>query len=216
MTHNQPADLICLADQWTKLWCRIRGTGDPLQLFCSIVDAYAEPPRAYHSLRHIETCLSEFRQSCQLCENPDEVEIALWFHDAVYNPRANDNEERSAEFATTTLRESGLLNDFIRRTHDLILATKHAAVPIERDASVLVDIDLSIIGKPVKEFDDYERMIREEYEWVPDEAFKAGRAKILRQFVKRPYIYSMEIFRSKYEVQARINLERSIRRLTKA
>jgi len=165
---------------------------------------YSYPYRAYHNLNHIENCLDEFEDAKHLIENKAEVEIALWFHDAIHY-----NEEESAELAYRILKEQGLLS-FGQRVSDLILTTKHNKIPEQNDAKFLVDIDLSILGKPVGEFDEYERNIRKEYDWVPEELFRPKRANILQEFLNRPIIYFTDFFRQKYEEQARINLERSL------
>jgi predicted metal-dependent HD superfamily phosphohydrolase len=95
---------------------------------------------------------------------------------------------------------------------ELIAATKHSSVPPTADARVVTDIDLSILGQPAEVFDAYDRAIRLEYAHVGDEAFAAGRAKVLRQFLERPAIYSTESFRGWYEAAARENLARAIAR----
>lgn len=97
----------------------------------------------------------------------------------------------------------------------MILATKHDALPEFADAQRLVDIDLSILGAPPPRFDQYEGQVRLEYAWVNDVAFKAGRSKILKQFLDRPSIYGMDLFRDQLEQRARDNLARSIAALNK-
>ena len=160
---------------------------------------YAEPHRRYHTMEHIEHCLREFdpRQA----REPEAVELAIWFHDAVYDTRRSDNEERSAAWLLELMPEA-------KRAAELILVTKHhrASTP---DEALLVDVDLAILGQPGDVFDRYERRIREEYAWVPGILFRHKRAKILRGFLERPFIYGTEHFRAKYEAAARANLLRS-------
>lgn len=136
------------------------------------------------------------------------MELALWFHDLIYDPRAKDNEERSAERAGEVAQMMKLSQTRVR---DLILATKHSVVPIGRDAQLVVDMDLSILGAPAVRFGEYETQIREEYAWVPEPIFRTERGRILRSFLARPAIYSTEEFRSRLEGRARENLERSLR-----
>jgi len=138
------------------------------------------------------------------------VELALWLHDAVYDPRARDNEERSAEWAKSLAVKKGLDAD---RAAGLVLATKHELSTLTPDARLVVDIDLSILGQPAERFDKYERGIRFEYAWVSQQKFREVRAKILEGFLERPAIYGIAHFRVKYEAPARENLRRSIRRL---
>jgi predicted metal-dependent HD superfamily phosphohydrolase len=162
---------------------------------------YAEPHRRYHTLEHIEHCLREFdpRQA----REPEAVELAIWFHDAIYDTRRSDNEERSAAWLLELLPEA-------KRAAELILVTKHHK-PSTPDEALLVDVDLAILGQPAERFDLYERQIREEYAWVPGPIFRMKRASIMRGFLKRPFIYGTDAFRAKYEAAARANLSRSKR-----
>lgn len=95
----------------------------------------------------------------------------------------------------------------------LILATQHHTLPDVPGAALVVDIDLSILGRPAAEFDRYEAAIRQEYEWVPEPAYRQARLRILDGFVARPAIYQTAFFQERYEAQARLNLARSIQRL---
>jgi predicted metal-dependent HD superfamily phosphohydrolase len=140
------------------------------------------------------------------------VELALWFHDAIYDPRRYDNEELSAALAAETV-SSFLSTTDTMALRELILATKHSAVPIDPDAALVVDIDLSILGRSKEIFDAYENGIREEYDWVPAKAFASGRASILKRFLERPRIYTHDFFFQRYESQARINLTQSVEHL---
>ena len=174
---------------------------------------YSEPHRCYHKLAHIDDCLGEFDRAKQLATDPAAVELAIWFHDAVYDPRAADNEERSAELAKDWLSDvhaSDALTDSVGR---LILATKNHEASLHADAALLVDVDLSILGKPPEQFWEYERQIREEYAWVEKSVFAAKRAEILRRFLARERIYQTGIFH-RIEAQARANLRASVQRLS--
>lgn len=136
-----------------------------------------------------------------------------WFHDAIYDTKSKNNEKESAELSYRILKDSGLKDCFGKKVYGLILATKHQTMPKEIDAQAIVDIDLSILGKPTEEFEEYEKNIRKEYWWVSKKKFKAGRNSILKTFLSRPNIYSTDFFRNKYENQARINLERTLAKL---
>jgi predicted metal-dependent HD superfamily phosphohydrolase len=191
-------------------WKRVGAQGDPAPVHARLVASYSEPHRAYHNLAHIQHCLAEFEKARPLAAVPDSIEMAIWFHDAVYNSRAKDNEERSAELALSVAREAMLPAAFGQRVADLILATRHNAPPGDPDAALLVDVDLSILGQPVERFNEYERQIRKEYNWVEASAFAAGRGAVLKSFLERSSIFSTPFFRDKYERQARENLKRSI------
>lgn len=201
---------------WLALWKRLGAQGDAKVVYNDLMARYSESHRAYHTLEHIGHCLDELEQVRHLATNPDAVELALWYHDAIYDTKAkdNDNEERSAELVVEMMRNALLSDDFGRSVTNLIIATKHTATPSDPDVQLLVDIDLSILGQAENKFDEYERQVRKEYEWVPEDAFVAGRSTILKSFLGRPSIYSTRFFRNKYEVQARRNIARSLEQLS--
>jgi predicted metal-dependent HD superfamily phosphohydrolase len=141
---------------------------------------------------------------------PGEAALALWYHDAIYDTHASDNEARSAALARAVLAAAGAQEPTIVSVERLILATKHDAVPRDRDAQILVDIDLSILGADEPRYQEYETQIRREYAWVDEGAFRSGRTKVLRSFLDRPFIYSTTEFRSRLEAPARNNLARAL------
>ena len=145
--------------------------------------------------------------------NPTAVEFALWFHDSVYDPRANDNEERSAALARQCLEEGKVARGIPDATCQLIMATKAHDATLHKDAGVVVDVDLAILGKPDDRFHEYELQIREEYSWVPDKTFAAGRIEVLHRFFTRPRIYHTDWFFDHYEGHARRNIARSLEKL---
>ena len=199
-------------NRWIEL-CNAAGiSGDNGSTFTRLVAAYSEPHRRYHNLRHISECQHEFDPVRSYAHSPVAVELAIWFHDAIYDTKAPDNEERSAAWAQEFLREAAdsTLGDRVAR---LVLATKRHDITLDEDAGLLVDVDLSILGQPEKRFWEYETQIRQEYSWVEDAVFRAKRAEILEQFLARERIYSTEQLSVKYEHQARKNLEASIVRL---
>ena len=170
--------------------------------------AYAEPQRHYHTQQHLGECLSAFDGALALAEHPAEVEIALWFHDAVYDVKGHDNEQCSADWARDALRDAGVDTGSAQRVHDLVMATRHTAVPSGQDERLLVDIDLSILGAERARFDEYEQQIRREYAYVPGFLFRRKRREILKGFLDRPAIYSTPHFHDRLEARARDNLRR--------
>jgi predicted metal-dependent HD superfamily phosphohydrolase len=199
--------------RWNELLRRLCGKGCSGKSFLRIVDAYAEPHRSYHTGDHIEACLAEFDRIRELCESPDQVECALWLHDVVYDPRASDNEEKSALWGMEILSGSGCPKRAVNHVRELILDTKHVQPPVSMDARLMVDIDLSILGQSSVVFDAYEKSIRAEYSWVPEESYRTGRSKVLHSFFQRPSIFFTKRFEEFYGVQARKNLENSLRAL---
>ncbi|HEY9661705.1 MAG TPA: hypothetical protein V6C65_24885 [Allocoleopsis sp.] len=200
-------------DRFQQLYHRLGGCGDASSMLSSLMEAYAQPHRAYHTLVHLQDCLQQFDRVRNQTEQPDEVEMALWFHDAVYMPQAGNNEEQSATWATEGLLTSGVDADRVSRMASLILDTRHDRPPATQDCKILLDVDLSILGREPAEFAAYERQIRTEYHWVAEEAYCTKRAAILESFLARPAIYQTEFFRSRLETQARENLTQSIARL---
>lgn len=200
--------------RWTELWKRIGARGDGLDVFDRLEAAHGEPARTYHTATHVRHCLEELDRDRSLAARPDEVEMALWFHDAVYVPGAGDNENRSADWALTALTSAGTAPDRAQRIQALILATGHSDIPADPDARLLCDIDLSILGQSRAAFDEFERQIRHEYAWVPEPYYRRTRSKVLAGFLRRESIYQTEPFASRYEARARENLERALRNLS--
>lgn len=177
---------------------------------CALIASYAEPQRQYHTARHIEDCLAKLDESRHLAEDAGEVELALWFHDAVYNPLKVGNELASAEWATRFLREAGAEPGRIERVHALIMATQHSVLATTDDVKLLVDIDLSILGADEAGYAEFERNVRREYRWVPYFLYRKKRREILQSFLGRSQIYSLTLFRERFELRARDNLRRAI------
>lgn len=196
--------------RWNNLIDRLTGNPPPGDFFKQLVDAYSEPHRCYHNISHIEHCLEEFNAVVSLCKLPDEVEFAIWLHDVVYDPHASDNEEMSALRARKILSESNCPETKANNIQELILATRHIHSPATMDAKLIVDIDISILGQIPAIFDKYEENIRAEYSWVTEEAYRAGRSRILRGFLDKPSIYSTEGFEKMYGHQARENIKKTL------
>lgn len=202
-----------LSRSWARAWNGLDAEGHGLALRDALLEAWSEPQRQYHTLRHLGDCLALFEATMQLAERPAEVEIALWFHDAVYDLRARDNEARSAAWAEQALAAAGVAAPARSRVYALIMATCHSALPASADERLLVDIDLSILGADGERFEEYEVQVRQEYAWVPGLLFRRKRREILEGFLARPAIYATTWFRDRFETQARANLQRSVARL---
>jgi predicted metal-dependent HD superfamily phosphohydrolase len=201
-------------DRWTALCTAAGASGDSAPLYHQLRAAYSEPHRRYHNLRHIAECLNELDPVRGLVQAPNAVELAVWFHDAVYDTHAADNEERSAALARSELQKLGAGEVLISTIERLVLATKRHDVSLDNDAPTLVDVDLSILGQSPERFLEYERQIREEYGWVPQQTFCEKRAEILKSFLARKRIFSTEWFFNRYEVRARANLALSVAALS--
>jgi predicted metal-dependent HD superfamily phosphohydrolase len=202
--------------RWLQLWSRLRAHGDGQLSFVQLAAAYTEPNRQYHTLEHIRDCLAELDDCCALARYPDELEAGIWFHDAVYQPGASDNEERSADLAGTILLQAGVLRNMVDRIADLVLVTKHVSSPRDEDQQLICDIDLTVLGRESSVFVEFERRIRQEYAWVPDNVYRRERSAVLSGFLARASIYFTPRFRERYEARARANISELLAQLNDA
>ena len=197
---------------WIEAW-RALGVAAPGGLHERLLAAWSEPQRHYHTLQHLAECLDLAEELRQEMAHPAEVVLALWFHDAVYDVRAHDNEARSAQWAAQALRDTGVSAEARERVDGLIMATCHGAAdapPASPDSAVLLDIDLAILGAPEPRFAEYEAQIRAEYAWVPPDVFTVKRREVLRSFLERERIYATDTMHLRFEAQARRNLARAV------
>ena len=135
------------------------------------------------------------------------VQLAAWFHDVIYNPQAQDNEEKSAEYAESTLSALKIPQIIIDRVKQLILTTKnHQALPTDIDSQILLDADLAILGATEWEYQTYAQAIRQEYSWMSDVVYQIGRQQILYNFLQRERLYLTDYAYTNLEKKARRNL----------
>ena len=190
------------------------------QALDAIADAlarhYSEPVRAYHTAAHIAAMLADYLPFERHAQSPAAVTLAILYHDVIYDPQRSDNEAASAAFAATALRGLGAPAALTARITDLIVATKHGATnpdPADRDCALLLDLDLAVLGGTPAAYRAYADAIRIEYAHVPDAAYRAGRAHVLKQFLAAPHIYRTDEFRARLDVRARENLAKEIAQL---
>ena len=198
-----------LPQRWQSLW-RELGLPAPAGLLHALLEAYSEPQRHYHTLQHLEECFVHFDALKGAAQHPLDIELALWFHDSVYDVHAHDNELQSAAWADRALRDAGLSIEACTRIHTLIMATCHAALPASNDARLLTDIDLAILGAAPARFAEYEAQIRREYAHVPPALFAARRSAILQAFLERTPLFQTPACRDRFEPAARRNLAGAI------
>lgn len=179
---------------------------------------YGEPHRAYHTWAHVEALLALADGRRDHIADPKAMTLAILFHDAVYDPRAGDNERRSTVLMHGTL--AGILDPAtLDRAEALILATETHSLPettdptLESDAALFLDMDLAILGAPPAHFADYDAAIRREFSHVPDELYRIGRIAVLNRFLSRDRLYLTDAFHHQLETQARSNLAAAIVRL---
>ena len=201
---------VDLAVSWRRGWRGIGARDDADALCASLMSAYREPQRRYHTLQHLGECIDLLERVGALATHPADVEVGLWFHDAVYDAQRSDNEARSAAWLRRTADATGVATAVTERVCKLIMATRHAALPEGVDEQLLVDIDLAILAAPEPRFAEYERQIRAEYAFVPEVTFTARRRAILAGFLDRERIYSTPRLHDELERSARANLARAI------
>ena len=176
-----------------------------------LVRAYSEPGRHYHNLDHIATLLELLDRHGEAVRTRDAVELAIFFHDAVYVPTRSDNEAASAALARARLTELGASDALVSEVGRLIHATRHGASIADADGdpdlALLLDLDLSILGAERPAYAAYARAIRSEYAIVPDMLYRPGRRRVLAEFLARPRIYATPRLRDLWEAAARSNLE---------
>lgn len=182
--------------------------GDP-DLFAQLEGHYSGADRHYHGAPHIADCLAQLAEHRSSAEDLASLEMAVWFHDVIYDTTKQDNEEQSAALATQYLTGAGAERELVSSVSDLIVATK-THVSFSDDCSLLLDIDLSILGAPPEAFESYDQAIRREFHWVPDETYRAARANVLQSFLERERIYQTKDFRDRLEERARDNLRRKL------
>ena len=159
--------------EWGALMGRL-GLAESLGQHASLLRAYSESHRHYHTLAHLDDCLARLSEVRDDVPKPDEVELALWFHDAVYKTRSGTNEQESADLAQAFLEQSGAGSALIEAVRDHILATCHDGDPERPGSKWMVDVDLAILGQDRAHYARFERDVRKEYWWVPRSLFVAS------------------------------------------
>ena len=199
-------------EDWTGLMARL-GFAPAPDVFRQLQFAYGEAHRAYHTGAHVAACLAHLSTHQDMAKRPDEIRLALWFHDAIYDPFAQDNERKSADWAVRFCKENGATDEFCARIDRLIMVTEHDVLPLTEDEALLIDCDLAILGAAEDRYDWFEQAVRKEYQKVPGLLFRRGRRKILQGFLDRPNIFQTAYFQEAYEKRARNNLGRAIKAL---
>jgi predicted metal-dependent HD superfamily phosphohydrolase len=195
---------------WSVYWQELGARDGGPDLHRRLVACWSEKHRHYHTLQHLRECFEHFDASRGDARAPAEIAVALWFHDAFYDPTRDDNEDRSADWARDAAVEAGMAQATAQRLHALVMATKHEVMPEDADTKLLVDIDLSILGADPLRFDESNEQIRREFAHVPEPEWKIGRRKVLRGFLDRPRLYGTERYHAALEVRARDNLQRAL------
>ena len=188
------------------------GSADPGRLFDEVSRRYREPHRRYHTPQHIRHCLEQFDLAADLLDDRDAVEMALWFHDVVWEAQAApaSNERRSADLFVERL--GGALHERFRDTvYRLVMVTVYPSEPATPDEGYMVDIDLSSFGLPWEEFRRDSQAVRDELPHLTDEEFFPKQHRFLRMLLGRERFFVTDFFAERYERTARDNIERLLR-----
>ena len=200
---------------WVRLMDRYGiSPADAYPVFDRLAAAHSEPARHYHTLEHVAEMLRVAGRLMEPANDGDAIQLAVWFHDAVYDPKAKDNEARSAELMSDALAPLSLPAELIQHVADMIRATAHTGdSPADADTAVLLDADLAILAADEWRYLKYAEAIRKEYAWVDDAAYRTGRAAVLQAFLDRPRIYRTARFHDMGEEPARRNMAAEMERL---
>ncbi|MEU5834391.1 hypothetical protein ABZ820_12075 [Streptomyces diacarni] len=220
--------------RWDALLRSARGGAegpDPAPYGEDLLRRWAEPHRRYHATAHLSAVLDRVEELTAHQEepapsattgdepaahqgDPDAVRLAAWFHDAVYRPDRSENEERSARLAERALPEAGVSAARTAEVARLVrLTVTHEAAPDDVNGALLCDADLAVLAGSPEEYAHYAAEVRQEYAFVPDTAFREGRAAVLRQLLSLPHLFCTSYGRAHWEQPARHNLTTELRLL---
>ena len=206
-----------LEDRWVVLVARWGARRPSAEAgFASITSRYCQPWRRYHTLDHVAAVLATIDEllESEPVDDAEAVQLAGWLHDIVYDPTRSDNEVQSAVYARRALSVIRVPVAITDETARLIeLTAGHEVASGDRNAMVLVDADLAILGAPPDEYDRYAAGIRDEYAHVGDDAFRSGRRAVLEPFLARPRLFRTDTAHERFDAPARENLRREIRAL---
>ncbi|MEU3629467.1 HD domain-containing protein [Streptomyces fradiae] len=179
----------------------------PARYADELLRRWAEPQRRYHTTDHLLAVLRRVDDLAGYADDLPAVQLAAWFHDAVYLPERDTNEERSARLAERALPELGVGPSRTAEAARLVrLTVTHDPAPGDRDGEVLCDADLAVLAGDPEAYAAYAAAVREEYGFVPDDAFRQGRAAVLRRLLTLPRLFRTPYGAEHWEPTARRNL----------
>ncbi|HRJ66341.1 MAG TPA: hypothetical protein PLW48_04325 [Alphaproteobacteria bacterium] len=212
-----------LVERFQSLWQRL-GAEDGAGVAAAgarLLALYAAPARAYHNQTHLEDVLAklDWAQSALVHSGElsgldstarrrlfDTLALALFYHDAVYDAKAKDNEAQSREMMKRDAAAFGINNALIADAARLIDLTAHHGAAARLDEKIMADCDLAILGAAPEGFKKYDAAIRTEYAHVPAPLYAAGRAKVLQGFLDTPQLFKTRAFADSFDAAARRNL----------
>ena len=195
------------------MWQQLDVQSPDAELLRNAMQRYGEPHHRYHTTQHLNECFAYFDADRSEAMHPAEIELELWFHDAIYDATRHKNEQQSADWLRSILMSAGGSTTVADRVHALVMVTCHKALPVALDEQILVDAYPSILAATPARFDQYETQVRAEYQWIPDETYRNKRAEMLQAFLNRKSIHNTAYFKANSEANARRNLVASIANL---
>jgi predicted metal-dependent HD superfamily phosphohydrolase len=193
------------SEPWLVRWGRIL-PGNP-GLGVDLLARYREPSRSYHDLGHLENVLTAVISLRAEAADIEAVQLAAWFHDAVYDVHSQDNEEQSARLAEGTLTTAGLVPTLVAEVCRLVRLTEsHDPGPDDANGAVLCDADLAVLASDPAGYAEYVTKVRTEYAHLGDARFASGRARVLRQLLGLPRLFHTVAGHQRWEATARANL----------
>ncbi|MFG2294036.1 hypothetical protein [Streptomyces sp. NPDC048603] len=196
-----------LAAAWNETATAAGARRDPAPYAARLLSAWAEPQRRYHTTEHLAAVLAHVDTLAGHAADVHAVRLAAWFHDAVYRPDRSENEERSAALAERALSELGLDEERTAEVARLVrLTVTHHPAPGDTNGEVLCDADLAVLAGDPDAYAAYVAAVRDEYAFVPEDAFRAGRAAVLRQLLDLPRLFRTPYGTARWEAAARRNL----------
>ncbi len=202
-------------ERFFRLWERCAKPGvdaRPNGIFDRLQEYYREDHRYYHTPQHVQHCLNQVDLAKYELDNADAVELAIWFHDVIYDPQANDNEWQSTEWFRRCA-DGVLPIELIEQVVRLILITRHKDPPTQDDERFIVDVDLSGFALPWEEFIQESDTVRKEYAHQSERDYAKRQIPFLQSLLNRKSIYSTGFFQHRYEQTARENINRKIKLL---
>jgi len=200
---DAPEDLV---RAWDQLLARHTTAPEAAMTGRALLDRWARADRRYHNLAHLRDVLTHVEELADEANDPDAVRLAAWYHDAVYDGRPDD-EERSAHRAERDLRSLGVAPAMVAEVARLVrLTAAHQPAADDRNGQVLSDADLASLGATSQRYAANTAAVRAEYSHLSDDAFRAGRARIIRALLAGPALFHTPLARSRWESRARANL----------
>ncbi len=189
-------------------------TGRLQPFLIGIAAAYIEGSRHYHTLHHVLQCLDTLKEYPKPIPYHSEIELALWYHYAIYDPQKRDNEEQSGRLLKQDLEKADLPTSSIQKAYELVIATDHKRPANDEAEAIIADVDMAILSYPQEQYTTYSEQIRKEYSCFDDNTFSEGRKTFLKHFLAKQSIYQTPFYHSQFEAKARTNMERELKQLS--